>query len=205
MKTKFTYWVSTIAYSIVLFISNFGETQILTLMPRGFSFWFVILVFAGCFGFIISYLVGLKKSLWTVGIAFLVISFTSILLGLIKPSIFGIVQLNIAVLFLQVLKIALASVFGILGLMLWQNTNLSQELIKAHEKLNFYEKNLLDAKREAELLKKEAEIKAEEVLLDAKKKIQELERLKRDLEIKIREFLQIELSVLEKHEDTLKD
>lgn len=205
MKVPFYYWIAVFFYSAILFLSNFGETQLVSFYPYGFGFWFVILFFMACFGFIISYLFGLKTSLWIITITFISISFISSLLMLIKSDLFLLAEKSLAMFVLQILKLGLASIFGLLGVLIWQNIFLSKELVRADEKIKFYEKNVLDAKREAELLKKEAEVKANEMILDTKKKVQELEKLKRDLEIKLREFLQLELSVLDKHEESLKE
>lgn len=205
MKIPFYYWLAVFFYSAVIFFANFGETQIVSFYPYGFGFWFVILFFAGCLGFIISYLFKLKRSLWLILFTFLVISLISFVVVLLKPILFELPDRTLSNIVLQILKVGLASVFGLLGVLIWQNFFLARELSKAEERIKFYERNLLDAKREAEILKKEAEVKANEMVFDAKKKVQELERLKRDLELKIREFLQTELSVLDKHEENLKD
>lgn len=205
MKIPFYYWLAVFFYAVVIFFSNFGETQIISFYPYGFGFWYVTLFFASCLGFIVSFLFGLKRSLWIVGLVFLLIVFISSIFILIKPAVFFLKDVSIANFVLQVLKIGLASIFGLLGVLIWQNIFLYRELIRSDEKIKLYEKNILDAKREAEILRKEAEIKASEMLFDTKKKVQELERLKRDLEIKLREFLQIELEVLDKHEESLKE
>ncbi len=205
MKRPFYYWFVVFFYIAIIFLSNFGETQIVAFYPYGFSFWFVMLTFAALLGFIISYTFGLKQSLWIILITFLIVSIISSLLILIKPDLFKIEVFSIANVLLQVLKIGLSSIFGLLGILIWQNIHLSKELVRADEKIKFYEMNVLDAKREAEILKKEAEVKASEIIFDATKKVQELEKLKLELEVKIREFLQTELSVLDKHEESLRD
>lgn len=205
MKVPFYYWISVLFYVVVIFLANFGETQIFSFYPYGFGFWFVMLFLAACLGFIVSYLFGLKKSLWIVALVFLAISLISSLTVVIKPELFAFKEISLKNIVLQILKIGITSIFGLLGVLIWQNVSLAKELIRADEKIKFYEKNVLDAKREAEILKKEAEIKANEMIFDAKKKVQELEKLKRDLEIKLREFLQIELEVLDKHENSLKE
>ncbi len=205
MKIPLYYWISVFFYGVVVFLSNFGETQIASFYPYGFGFWFVMLFFAVCLGFIVSYLFGLRKSLWIVVLIFLFISIISSVFVLANPSIFLLKESSLTNIISQTLKIGLTSIFGLLGVLTWQTIFLAKELVRADEKIKFYEKNVLDAKREAELLKKEAEIKANEMVFDAKKKVQELEKLKRDLEVKLREFLQIEMGVLDKHEETLKD
>ena len=88
---------------------------------------------------------------------------------------------------------------------MYYSYRLSKDIIKSTEKIRFYEKNIIDAKQEAELLKREAMVNANEMVFDAKKKVQELEKIKRELEVRIREFLQTELAVLEKHEENLKE
>lgn len=205
MNNPLHHWATVFIYGVIIFFANFGDTQVAVFGSMGFGFWFVMILFAGCLGFIISYLFGLKKSLWIVLVSFLVISILSALVTLIKPSLFNYQSISFAAILSQILKIVLASVFGLLGVLIWQNISLAKELVRADEKIKFYEKNVLDAKREAEILKKEAEVKANELVFDAKKKVQELEKLKRDLEIKLREFLQIELSVLDKHEQNLRE
>jgi len=205
MNKPFYYWFAVFFYAVIVFLSNFGETQIVSFYPYGFGFWLVMMFFSACLGFIISYLFGLKQSLWIALITFLVIALLSSLVVLIKPSLFRFESTSLANVILQILKIGLSSIFGLLGILIWQNIFLSKELVRADTKIKFYEQNVLDAKREAEVLKKEAEVKANEIILDAKKKVQELERLKRELELKIREFLQTELAVLDKHEESLKD
>ncbi len=205
MKIPFYYWIAVFFYAVIIFFSNFGESEITSVKSLGFGFWFVMLLFAGSMGFILSYLFGLKRSLWIYLIIFISISFISALIILITPTLFTNSATSFNLLVVQILKIGLVSVFGLLGGLIWQNIFLAKELVRADEKIKFYEKNVLDAKREAEILKKEAEVKANEMIFDAKKKVQELEKLKRDLEIKLREFLHIELSVLNKHEDTLKE
>lgn len=205
MKSPFYYWISVLFYTIIIFFSNFGETQLTSLNPFGFGFWFVVLFFAGCLGFLVSYFFGFKNSLWILALVFLSLSFLTAILILIKPKIFAFNEVTLPNIVTQILKLGLGSIFGLLGVLIWQSLFLSKELLRLSEKLKLYENNILDTKREAELLKKEAEVKANEMILDAKKKVQELEKLKRDLEIKLREFLQIELSVLDKHEETLKD
>jgi|YNPMSStandDraft_1061717.scaffolds.fasta_scaffold27807_3 uncharacterized protein involved in exopolysaccharide biosynthesis len=205
MKKPFYHWFAVFFYSAIIFFSNFGETQIVNFYPYGFGYWFVELFFAACLGFIISNLFGLRQSLWIVLFTFLGIAIISAIIVLIKPTYLKLESVSLANVVLQILKIGLSSVFGLLGVLIWQNIFLSRELLRADEKIKFYERNVLDAKREAEILKKEAEVKANEIIFEAKKKVQELEKLKRELEIKIREFLQTELAVLDKHEESLKD
>lgn len=205
MKKPFYYWFAVFFYAAVIFFSNFGGTQIVNFYPYGFGYWFVVMFFAACLGFIVSYLFGLRESLWIVLITFLGISVITTLLVIIKPVYLKLDTASLANVVLQILKIGLSSVFGLLGILIWQNIFLSKELVRSEEKIKFYERNVLDAKKEAEVLIKEAEVKANEIIFDAKKKVQELEKLKRDLELKIREFLQTELAVLDKHEENLKD
>lgn len=204
MKEPFYYWIPVFFYTLIIFISNFAETKFLIFTAEGFGYWFVIFLFSTCLGFIVSYLFRLKRSLWIAIISFLSISSISSLITLITPSLFNLEKSGLESIVKQNLKILLSSVFGVFGILIWQSTYLAKELVRSEEKVKFYEKNVLDAKREAEILKKEAEVKANEIIFEAKKKVQQLEKLKRDLELKLREFLQIELSVLDKHEEHLK-
>ncbi|MCX8057046.1 MAG: hypothetical protein N3F03_05480, partial [Ignavibacteria bacterium] len=131
MKVPFYYWFVVFFYALVIFLANFGETQVAAFSSFGFAFWFVMLVFAGCLGFIVSYLFGLKKSLWIIGIVFLGISFLSSLLVSIKPSLFDYNAFSLSIISIQILKILLSSIFGLLGVLIWQNIFLTRELVRA--------------------------------------------------------------------------
>lgn len=205
MKVPFYYWIAVFFYGLIIFMSNFAETKFLIFSAEGFGYWLVLFLFSTCLGFIVSYLFGLKRSLWIATIVFLTISVVSTLITIITPSLFNLERSGLENIVKQNIKVLLSSIFGVFGILIWQSTYLAKELVRVEEKVRFYEKNVLDAKREAEILKKEAEVKANEMILEAKKKVQQLEKFKRDLELKIREFLQIELSVLDKHEEHLKE
>lgn len=205
MKIPFYYWFVLLFYFVIIFFSNFAETSIVKLAPAGLPFWIFLFLFSTCLGFIVSYIFGLKISLIIAGITWFVSSVISMIIVLANPNFFGLESPFFTSITIQALKISLVTVFGIFGILIWQSIYLAKELVRADEKIKFYEKNVLDAKREAEILKKDAEVKSNEMILEAKKKVQELEKLKRELELKIREFLQVELAVLDKHEESLKE
>ncbi len=205
MKFPFYYWISVLFYLIVLTFSNFALTQLFSFYPMGFSTWFVLLLFAFSSGILIKHLFGFRISMWIIGISWFAISFFSFIVAVTKPSLFYLDGFSGSVALGQILKITLTTVFAGFGVISWHAYRLSKEMIQANEKISFYEKHLLDAKQEAELLKREAAINANEIIFDAKRKVQELEKIKRELEVKIREFLQTELAVLEKHEESLRE
>ncbi|MBM4175681.1 MAG: hypothetical protein FJ213_05850 [Ignavibacteria bacterium] len=205
MKYPFYYWIAVLFYLCVLALSNFALTEILSFYPMGFGTWFLLFLFAFSFGMLICYLFGMKLSLWIIGISWFAISFFSFIIVAVKPSVFYLETFGGASALTQILKIALTTCFAIFGTVVYYSYKVSKDIIKATEKIRFYEKNIIDAKQEAELLKREAMVNANEMVFDAKKKVQELEKIKRELEIKIREFLQTELAVLEKHEEGLKE
>ncbi|GEM_PF-1671506 len=205
MKVPIYYWFVAFFYFLVIYFSNFAELTVIKFLPPGLAFWLFLFIFSACLGFIISYLFGLKSSLIIVGLSWLINSLISIIILLANPSYFGLETSFFTSITTQTLKITFATVFGIFGMLIWQNIYLAKELVRTDEKVKFYEKNLLDAKKEAELMTKEAEVKSNEMILEAKKKVQELEKLRRDIEIKIREFLQVEMAVLDKHEENLKE
>jgi len=205
MKYPFYYWIAVLFYLCVLALSNFALTEILSFYPMGFGTWFLLFLFAFSFGMLICYLFGMKLSLWIIGISWFAISFFSFIIVAVKPSVFYLETFGGASALAQILKIALTTCFAIFGTVVYYSYKVSKDIIKATEKIRFYEKNIIDAKQEAELLKREAMVNANEMVFDAKKKVQELEKIKRELEIKIREFLQTELAVLEKHEEGLKE
>ncbi len=147
----------------------------------------------------------MKVSLWVIGISWFAISFFSFIIVAVKPTVFYLNSFSGSTVLTQIMKIALTTIFALFGAVAYYSYRLSKDILKANEKIRFYEKNIIDAKQEAELLKREAMVNANEMVFDAKKKVQELEKIKRELEVKIREFLQTELAVLEKHEEGLKE
>ncbi|MCX8011434.1 MAG: hypothetical protein N3A61_09800 [Ignavibacteria bacterium] len=205
MKVPIYYWLSVVLLAIILSISNFLLTNLLSFMPMGLAAWFAILIFAFSCGILLLQLFGLKYSIWILGLSWFAISFFSFVVVAAKPGLFYINEFSGHAILNQIMKITFTTVFVFFGIIFFQVVKLTKEIIKANEKISFYEKHLLDAKHEAELLKREALINANEIVFDAKKKVQELEKRKEELEIKVREFINAELAVLEKHEKTLEE
>jgi len=205
MKYPFYYWIAVLFYLCVLALSNFALTEILSFYPMGLGTWFLLFLFAFSLGVLVCFLFGMKFSLWIIGISWFAISFFSFIIIAVKPAVFYLNSFSGSTALAQIMKIALTTFFAAFGAVVYYSYRLSKDIIKATEKIRFYEKNIIDAKQEAELLKREALVNANEIVFDAKKKVQELEKIKRELEVRIREFLQTELAVLEKHEENLKE
>lgn len=203
MKFPFYYWFSLIPVVIILFLSNYMSSGFASPVFIGVTGWLLLFFISLGIGILVTILFDVKQTLWFTGISFIAVTLLSVLILIIKYQYFYYDKFSGEALIFQVTKVVFTFLFILTGVLIRNYSILLKENIKLSEKISLYEKNIIDSKKEAELIKREALINSNELIFDAKKKVDELDRRKIELETKLREFLQTELAVLERHEKLL--
>jgi F0F1-type ATP synthase membrane subunit b/b' len=90
---------------------------------------------------------------------------------------------------------------GFFGMAVQEVLSGEREAVILREKLKIYEDNIIDAKKEAELTLKEAEIKAKEILSDAEAQAKNIILKKERIERELKEFIQAEKELIKKYKD----
>lgn len=205
MKYPFYYWFSLIPVIIILFLSNYLSSGFMSPAYVGVLGWLVLFIIAIGTGILVNFLFGLKHSIWFMGISTLTVLLISFIILFFQSSWFYVEKFSGEHLIFQITKITFAFLYLLIGSLIFSLFQLTKENIKLKEKVALFEKNIIDAKKEAELIKREALVNSNELIFDAKKKVDELDKRKIEIEAKLREFLNTELAVLERYEKLYKN
>lgn len=186
---------------MLMFFSNFLNSDLFTSGFQSFAVWFVLSIFAFACGWLINKTLG-----WTHGgkVVFAVIvagAFISVLIVSFFSDYFGVGVLLSEDMILYTLRNVTLGAMGFFGMAVCEVFLEQKELTTVKEKLEKFEKNEELVKKEAELILRDANTKAERMLLNAEKKANDLSGIKNSLEKQIREFIISERELLKKYEN----
>jgi hypothetical protein len=179
-----------------MFGSNFLNTNLFKNGVQNYSVWFVLSVFAFACGWLINKTLG-----WLQGgkIVFSVTVATSIL-SIIMISIFHnyfmVGELVSEKLVLFTLRNVTLGAMGFFGMTVSEVFILQSDKKELLEKVDNYEKIQNQAEKQADLTVREAEVKAEKILLDAERKAKQFE----DSENELLELIQSEKELIKQYE-----
>jgi hypothetical protein len=198
---KYTGYFFPLLLAVMIFISNFIDTNIFSVGENNFAIWFVISFLAFGFGWLIN-----KKFDWNTGVN-VFISLTiattvlSVLVVVFFKEYFSSSEFVVENIFLYSLRNILLGATGYFGMAVAEIYKVKKdyEIIKA--KLQAYQETIGSSKKEAEILLREAQVKALQIITEAesisKNTILKKERIEREL----REFIQIEKELIKKYEE----
>jgi hypothetical protein len=200
MIRKPVYYATPALLAVLLFTSNFLSTDIFKAGYQNFSVWFVLSIFAFACGWLIDKTLG-----WTHGgkVVFSVIvasSFFSILLVSIFSGYFGLSDLLTETLILYTLRNIMLGSFAFFGMAIVELLRLQKEVSSEREKSSNYERLINDAKKEAKLTLDEAKLKANQIIFDAQKGVDELTERKSRIERQLREFINSEKELIKQYD-----
>ncbi len=186
--------------SMLIFASNFLNTNLFDFGENNFAVWFVISVFCFACGWFINKTLG-----WNFGgkIAFAVTVATtifSVILVSFFRDYFGSSELLTENLILFSLRNITLGAIAFFGMTVVETFRLQRELLLREETIANYDKLSVNLKKEAELELKEAKVKAEKMIQDAEHLSKNLILKKDRIEKELKEFIQIERELLKKYE-----
>ncbi|MCE1189187.1 MAG: hypothetical protein LWX56_08585 [Ignavibacteria bacterium] len=199
-KTWLSY-LSVLILAVLVFISNFLDTNLFHFGDMNFAVWFILSFFCYACGHYINKVFGWQfggKLVFAASISVTVISITVIIFFkeyFNAPNPTGE----------NIILFALRNVFlggmGFFGMAVAEAMAQQGQVASLTEKLQLIEETIKDSKKEADLTVKDAQIKANKIIneaeLTAKNVILKKERIEREL----REFIQIEKELLKKYEE----
>lgn len=198
---KIISYIFPLLLSVLIFISNFLDTDIFSFGNNNFAVWFVLSTFAFACGWQIN-----KSFNWTVGgkIVFALTIATSIISFLIVAffkEYFSASDFVTESILLFVLRNVLLGAFGFFGMSISEIFALSRANEVLSAKLKVYEDAMIDSKKEAELIVREALLKAKKIVLEAELNAKNLFLKKERIERELKEFIQIEKELIKKYEE----
>jgi len=187
--------------AVLIFISNFLDTDIFKFGENNFAVWFVISVFCFALGWYMN-----KSYDWHLGgkIIFalaIATSFISIFLVTFFKEYFSAGNLVAENIILYTLRDIMLGTMGFFGMAMGEIFSLQKELLSTKAKLETFETYIKNAKDEAALTVLEAKIKAEKIINDADSTAKNTLLKKERIEKELKEFIQIERELIKKYEE----
>jgi len=201
LTKKLASFFSPALIAVVIFISNFLDTEIFKFGENNFAVWFVISVFCFALGWYMN-----KSYEWHLGgkIIFalaIATSFISIFLVTFFREYFSASSLVAENIILYTLRDIMLGTMAFFGMAMGEIFSLQKELLAAKAKLNIFEEYIKDAKNEAALTVREAKVNAEKIITEAETSAKNTLLKKERIEKELKEFIQIERELIKKYEE----
>lgn len=200
-KKSIYHYLTPTLLMILIFSSNFINTNLFKFGDNNFAVWFVLSFLCFACGWFINKTLGWRfggKVVFSIIIATTIIS---VLMISFFRDYFAANDLLTENLILYSLRNVTLGAMTIFGMSVVENLTLQKDFLLLMEKLKMYEGNYIDPKREAELEIREAKLKAQKIINDAdnysKNTILKKERIEKEL----KEFIQAEKELIKKYED----
>jgi phosphoglycerol transferase MdoB-like AlkP superfamily enzyme len=201
MKKFFTKYSVPVLLGLLIFSSDFLNTSLFNFGDRNFAVWFVLSILCFTCGWYINRSLG-----WQLGgkvVFAVVVSVTLISIAIIVffNEYFGTFDLLVENLILFSLRIITLGAMGIFGMAIQQILSGEKEAMILREKVKVLEATAADSKKEAELLLREASLKAEKIINDTEAKAKNILLRKERIEQELKEFIQTERELLKRYEE----
>lgn len=186
---------------VLMFSSNFLNTNIFKFGENNFSVWFIIsLLCFACGWFIdrtLNWIQGGKVVFATAVAATLI----SVIVITFFKEYFISGDVMTENLILYTLRNITLGAMGFFGMAVAEVIHLEKDFVSIKQRLKMFEDSTVDAKKEAELEIKAAKIKAQKIIYDAEAVAKNTLLKKERVENEIKEFIETERELIKKYED----
>lgn len=200
-EIKKIYYALPALLAVIQIASNFLNTDLFKSGFQNFSVWFVLSLFCFVIGWLtnktLQYNFG-GKIIFSVIVAS---SFFSIILITVFREYFGLNDLLVESLILYILRIIMLGAMALFGLVVCELLRLQKEFVKSSNKEDEIKKILINTEREAQLAIEEAKLKADKMLFEVQKSLNEMIERKNQVERRLKEFIQTERELLKQYEN----
>lgn len=198
---KYVSYSFPLLLSVMIFISNFIDTSIFSVGENNFAVWFVISFLAFGFGWLMN-----KYFEWNSGVNIILsLTIATTLLTILVVSFFkeyfSSSEFLVENIFLFSLRNILLGATGFFGMAVAEIYKIKKESEIIKEKLQVYHETIGSSKKEAEILLREAQVKALQILTEAESTSKNIIMKKERIEKELREFIQIEKELIKKYEE----
>jgi len=200
-KKPLVYYLTPALLGILMFSSNFLNTDLFKFGENNFAVWFVLSVFCFACGWVINKTFG-----WHLGgkIVFAMIvasSVVSIFVVSFFRQYFSANELRAENLILYSLRNITLGSIALFGMSIVQVLTMQKEFAILKEKSRLIEEGFIDAKKEAELELREAKIEAKKIVNDAEAQAKNTLLKKERIEKELKEFINAEKELIRKYEE----
>lgn len=200
-KKSLSHYLTPTILMILIFASNFINTNLFKFGDNNFAVWFVLSFLCFASGWFIDKTLG-----WRFGgkVVFSIIISTTIISVLMIAffrDYFAANELLTENLILYSLRNVTLGAMAIFGMAVVENLNQQKDLLLLNERLNIFESNFIDPKKEAELEIREAKLVAQKIINDADLYAKNTLLKKERIEKELKEFIQAEKELIKKYEN----
>ena len=200
-KKSLHYYLTPGLLGVLMFASNFLNTNLFKFGDNNFAVWFVLSVLCFACGWFINKTLGWRLGGKVVFAMIIAVTILSVLMISFFRDYFSANELLTENLILYSLRDIMLGAMAFFGMAVVEILTTQKESLVIKEKLKTYEDLVRDAKKEAELEIKEAKINAKKIINDAeltaKNIILKKERIERDL----KEFIHAEKELIKRYEE----
>jgi len=201
MKKFFASYSVPFLLGLLIFASNFLNTSLFNFGDRNFAVWFVLSILSFACGWYINRSLGWQLGGRVVFAVIVAVTIISIAIIIFFNEYFGTFELLTENLILFSLRNITLGAMGIFGMAIQEILSGEKEALILREKVKVLEATAADSKKEAELLLREAQLKAEIIINDSEATIKNITLKKERIEQELKEFIQTERELLKRYEE----
>jgi hypothetical protein len=201
MKKLITSYSVPVLLGILIFASDFLNTSLFNFGDRNFAVWFVLSLLCFACGWYINRTLGWQHGGRVVFAVIVSITLISIAIIVFFDEYFGTLEILTENLILFSLRNITLGTMGIFGMAIQEVVSGEKEALILREKVKVLEAASTDSKKEAELLLREAHIKADKIINDSEAQAKNTVLKKERIEEELKEFIQIERELIKRYED----
>lgn len=201
MKKFFTSYSVPVLLGILIFASDFLNTSLFNFGDRNFAVWFVLSILCFACGWYINRTLGWQRGGRVVFAVIVAVTIISIAIIVFYNEYFGTFEVLTENLILFSLRNITLGAMGIFGMATHEVVSGEKEALILREKVKVFEATSSDSKKEAELLLKEAQLKAEKIINDAEVHAKNTILKKERIESELKEIIQTERELIKRYED----
>lgn len=201
LNKKLANYGAVFLIGILIFISDFLDTNLFVFGENHFAVWFVISIMCFACGWFINRTLGWQYGGKVVFAVTIGVTILSIFMITFFSEYFASKELLFENIILYSLRNITLGAMGFFGMAIQQVLGEEREVVLLREKLKIYEEIKLDRNKEAELELKDAKLKAREILLNAEVQSKNIMLKKDRIEKELKEFIQAEKELIKKYEE----
>ncbi|MEE9450054.1 MAG: hypothetical protein V3V72_08365 [Ignavibacteriaceae bacterium] len=186
---------------LLIFSSNFLNTVLFNFGEQNFAVWFVLSVFCFASGWYINRTLGWHRGGKVIFAVIVSVAAVSMVLIMFFSDYFSANELLTENLILFSLRNITLGAMGIFGMAIQEILSSEKHALILTEKVKLLEASAGDTKKEAELVLREANIKAEKIIFDAEANAKNTTLKKERIESELKEFIQAERELIKRYEE----
>ena len=198
---KLHYYLVPVLLGVLMFASNFLNTNLFRFGENSFAVWFVISLLSFACGWFINKTLGWHFGGKVVFATIIAATIISVLMISYFRDYFAATELLTENLILYSLRNITLGAMGFFGMAVVEIFTFQKELLVIKEKLKVYENISPDLKKESELELREAKLKAQKIISDAEINAKNIFLKKERIEKELKEFIQAEKELIKKYEN----